>query len=105
MLHTKYLGSKLQLEDLDLILRESRLRWFSHVERSSGAIRTAYDMQIDGKRGAGRPKQTWKKLTEKLMWMMPLQLHINQKSDYDIMISHMDSDKNNFSSFPLYKSM
>ena len=24
-----------------------------------------YDMQIDSKRGAGRPKQTWKKLTEK----------------------------------------
>ena len=57
--------AKLQLEDLDLILRERRLRWFGHVERSSGAIRTAYDMQIDGKRGAGRPKQTWKKLTEK----------------------------------------
>ena len=35
------------------------------MERSSGAIRTAYDMQIDGKQGAGRPKQTWKKLTEK----------------------------------------
>ena len=57
--------AKLQLEDLDLILRERRLRWFGHVGRSSGAIRTAYDMQIDGKRGAGRPKQTWKKLTEK----------------------------------------
>ena len=57
--------AKLQLEDLDLILRERRLRWFGHVERSSGAIRTAYDMQIDGKRGAGRPKQTWEKLTEK----------------------------------------
>ena len=56
---------KLQLEDLDLILRERRLRWFGHVTCSSGAIRTAYDMQIDGKRGAGRPKQTWKKLTEK----------------------------------------
>ena len=54
----------LQLEDLDLILRERRLRWFGHVARSSGAIRTAYDMQIDGKRGAGRPKQTWKKLTK-----------------------------------------
>ena len=35
------------------------------MARSSGAIRTAYDMQIDGKRGAGRPKQTWEKLTEK----------------------------------------
>ena len=57
--------AKLQLEDLNLILRERRLRWFGHEERSSGAIRTAYDMQIDGKRGAGRPKQTWKKLTEK----------------------------------------
>ena len=57
--------AKLQLEDLDLILRERRLRWFGHVARSSDAIRTAYDMQIDGKRGAGRPKQTWKKLTEK----------------------------------------
>ena len=57
--------AKLQLEDLDLILRKRRLRWFGHVARSSGAIRTAYDMQIDGKRGAGRPKQTWKKLTEK----------------------------------------
>ena len=57
--------AKLQLEDLNLILRERRLRWFGHVERSSGAIRTAYDMQIEDKRGAGRPKQTWKKLTEK----------------------------------------
>ena len=44
---------------------ERRLRWFGHVERSSGAIRTAYDMQIDGRWGAGRPKLTWKKLTER----------------------------------------
>ena len=57
--------AKLQLEDLNPILRERRLRWFGHVECSSGAIRTAYDIQIDGRRGAGRPKQTWKKLTEK----------------------------------------
>ena len=45
--------AKLELEDLDLILRERRLRWFGHVERSSGAIRTACDIQIDGRRGAG----------------------------------------------------
>ena len=55
--------AKLELEDLDLILRERRLRWFGHVERSSGAIRTACDILIDGRRGAGRPKLTWKKLT------------------------------------------
>ena len=121
---SRELLAELQLEDFDLILRERRLCWFGHVERSSGAIRTAYDMQIDSKRGAGRPKQTWKKLTEKdchewklttvdlqersiwrsgvrsamlqlasylergpLMWMMPLHLHVNQKSDYDDMMT------------------
>ena len=45
--------AKLQLEDLDLILRERRLPWFGHVERSSGAIRTACDIQIDGRQGGG----------------------------------------------------
>ena len=58
--------AKLELEDLNLILRERRLCWFGHVERSSGAIRTACHIQIDGRRGAGRPKLTWKKLTERL---------------------------------------
>ena len=47
--------AKLELEDLDLILRERRLCWFGHVERSSGAIRTACDIQIDGRRGQGGP--------------------------------------------------
>ena len=49
--------TKLELEDLDLILRERRLRWFGHVERSSGAIRTACDIQIEGRRGQGGPKK------------------------------------------------
>ena len=48
--------AKLQLEDLDLILREKRLCWFGHVERSSGE---------EGRRGAETPKLTCKKLTEK----------------------------------------
>ena len=47
--------AKLELEDLDLIMRERRLRWFGHVERSSGAIRTACDIQIHGRRGQGGP--------------------------------------------------
>ena len=33
-----------------------------HVEQSSGAIKTDCDMQIEGKRGPGRPKMT---LTER----------------------------------------
>ena len=52
---TFFIMAKLELEDLDLILRERRLRWFGHVERSSGAIRTACDIQIDGRWGQGGP--------------------------------------------------
>ena len=57
--------AKLELEDLNLILRERRLCWFGHVERPSGAIRTANDVQIEGRGGAGMPKLTWKKLMER----------------------------------------
>ena len=47
--------AKLQLEDLNLILRERRIHWFGYVECASGAIRTAYDNQIEGRRGQGGP--------------------------------------------------
>ena len=82
--------------------------------------KTAFYIQAEGKCGPGRPKMTWKQLTERdcrkwkllainpndrnmwrsgvrsamraasqlsgrgpLMWMLPLYLHVNQKSDYD----------------------
>ena len=57
--------ARLGIEDLDLILKERRLRWYGHVERSNGAVKTAFDIQVDGKRGPGRPKMTWKQLTER----------------------------------------
>ena len=53
------------IEDLDLILKERRLRWYVHVERSNGAVKTAFDIQVDGKCGHGRPKMTWKQPTER----------------------------------------
>ena len=55
----------LGMEDLDLILKERRLRWYGHVECASGAIKTAFDIQVDGKCGPGRPKMTRKQLTER----------------------------------------
>ena len=35
------------------------------MEHSSGAVKTAFDIQVDGKRGPGRPNMTWKQLTER----------------------------------------
>ena len=46
-------------------MKESRLRWFCHLEHSSGAVRTACDKQIDGRWWVGRPKLTCKKMMEK----------------------------------------
>ena len=57
--------ARLEIDNLDVILREKRLCWFGHVERSSGAIKTVWDMQIEGKRGPRRPKMTCRTLTER----------------------------------------
>ena len=48
--------SQLGIEDLDFILKERSF---------NGAVKTAYDTQIDGKHRPGRPKMTWKQLTER----------------------------------------
>ena len=39
--------------------RESKLRWFGYVERPGGTVRSACDIQVDGRRRPGRPKMTW----------------------------------------------
>ena len=44
----------LGIEDLNLILKERRLRWYGHVESSNGAVKTAFDIQVVGKLGPGR---------------------------------------------------
>ena len=49
--------ARLGIEDLDLILKERRLRWYGHVERSNEAVKTALDIQVDGKRGPGKPME------------------------------------------------
>ena len=35
------------------------------VECSNGAVKTAFHIQVEGKHGPGRPKMTWKQLTER----------------------------------------
>ena len=52
-------------EDLDLILKERWLHRYGHVEHSNGAVKTAFDIQFDGKHGLGWPKMTGKQLTER----------------------------------------
>ena len=57
--------ARLGIEDLALILKERRLRWCGHVERSYGAVKTACDIQVVDKRWPERPKMIWQQLTER----------------------------------------
>ena len=58
--------AKLKLEDPDLILREREpeVSLFWTFGESSGAVRTACDIQVDVKHGPRRPKLSWRKLME-----------------------------------------
>ena len=52
------LPAQLGIKDLDLILKEKRLWWYGHVQRSNSAIKSACDIQDEGMPRPGRPKMT-----------------------------------------------
>ena len=51
---------KLGVGNIRALLRYNRLRWFGHVVRSDGCIGSITEFEVDGQRGHGRPKKTWK---------------------------------------------
>jgi len=56
---SKTLLAKIGLADTETCLRDGRLRWFGHVKRSSGAVKTVMETPIQGRRRPGRPHKTW----------------------------------------------
>ena len=51
--------SKLGIQDLDMVLHTSRMRWFGHVERSTGWIAKVRKLNVVAQKRPGRPKKTW----------------------------------------------
>ena len=45
------------------------LRWFGHVKRrdESSILRTALELEVEGRRPVGRPKKTWSMAVEENM--------------------------------------
>ena len=52
--------SRLDLFSIESHLRDGRLRWYGHVHRSSGAIKDAFELSVDGRRPPVPPRKTWK---------------------------------------------
>ncbi len=48
------------LEDLEVLLRKNRLRWFGDMRRKGHILRRALNFEVEGRRPPGRPKKTWR---------------------------------------------
>ena len=44
---------------LDVVLRTSRMRWFGHVQHSTGWIAKVRKLNVVAQKRPGRPKKTW----------------------------------------------
>ena len=77
------------------ILKKRRLRWYGHMERCNGAIKTTFDIQVDGKRGHGRPKMTWRQLIERdcREWKLSAIGHHNRDTWRSVVRSAMPCSK------------
>ena len=51
--------SKLGLQDIDMVLRSSRMRWYGHAERSKGWNAQVGKLNIVAKKRAGKTRKSW----------------------------------------------
>src|SRR6266496_1083474 len=59
--------SRLGIVSVVEIVKKDRLRWFGHVERKMAEdwISKYRELEVDGGRGKGRPKKTWKQCVDR----------------------------------------
>ena len=51
--------TKLGIQDLDVVLRTGRMRWFGHVERGTGWISEVRKLNVVAQKRSGRPRKSW----------------------------------------------
>ena len=51
--------SKLGLQDIDVVLRSSRMRWYGYVQRSKGWIAQVRKLIIVAQKRSGKPRKSW----------------------------------------------
>ena len=49
-------------QDLDVVLRTNRLRWFGHIEHRSGWILLVRKLEVSSEKRPLRPKKTWEEV-------------------------------------------
>ena len=56
--------TKLGIQDLDVALRTSRMRWFGHVECSTGWTAEVHKLNVVAQKRSGRPRKSWDEVLE-----------------------------------------
>ena len=51
--------TKLGIQDLGVVLRTGRMRWFGHVKRSTGWISEVRKLNVVAQKRADRPRKSW----------------------------------------------
>ena len=51
--------TKLGIQDLDVVLRTRRIRWFEHAERSTDWIAEVSKLNVFAQKRSGRPRKSW----------------------------------------------
>ena len=51
--------TKLGIQDLDVVLRTNRMRWFGLVEHSTGWIAEVRKLNVVAQKRSGRPRKSW----------------------------------------------
>ena len=51
--------TKLGIQYLDVVLCTGRMRWFGHVERSTGWISEVRKLNVFAQKRSGRPRKSW----------------------------------------------
>ena len=51
--------TKLGIQDLYVVPRTGRMRWFGHVERSTGWISEVRKLNVVTEKRSGRPRKSW----------------------------------------------
>jgi len=61
------LRDRLGLDDIMLVLQQSRISWYGHVlqKEDNDWVKKCMEYEVEGARPRGRPKRTWKEVVQK----------------------------------------
>ena len=71
---SKNLRERMGIEEIGIVVRRNRLRWFGHVERKADGdwVKGCTNLKVEGTRPRGRPKKTWMEVVKNDMKIMGL---------------------------------